>query len=260
MDETRRFLRYILPGVAATLEFCLLDSLFDQIAIKALSAVLFSDSGFNISVPISALLITAGLGYLFSLMHHVLLWTVYEWPPWALRWTPDYRPLLRHAEREGWLTVTRLDTGAGVRACCLCTAGAWRLVNALWHQMLRSSDRIRSANRRLDSLSDIAHGTGAAFVGSLVATMLWLLVAYRAPQGQLCSAWFFVAIGVAALMILVHGCGVYIVLRHSESFVQMVMGDALREAKSKRGRPTECTVTKRDFKLWFRLRSWWQML
>lgn len=236
MEEAQRFLRYVLPGTASGIEFLVLVSLSWQS---------WSNVGsfptLNLTIPVSALLLSATLGYIFSLFHHVLLWTVYE----CLDWTHDYRPLLRHAEANGWLVLTLLERSESdyiALANRLTTKGAWRLVTALWHENAGKFSHIGSANPRSNTLADLVHAAGAAFVGSVVAAITWIIVVLRSTQMQFQC----LAVIVAIIIVVVHLAGVVITLRHSESFVQMVLGDALRAESQSNGKPVHGVVTNRD--------------
>lgn len=233
MDEARRFLRFVLPGLTAVIEFLALVAVSWTGSIPSVPEL-------NITLPVSALLIAAALGYVFSLFHHALLWTIYQ----LLGWTHDYRPLLRHAVKNGWLALTLLEDGKAANGLAdrLTEKGAWRLLTALWHEKRDSSSVIRSANPRSDSLADLAHAAGAAFVGSFVAVLSWAIVASRSAEVDIEC----LGVALAAVLMVSHLVGVQATLRHSESFVQMVLADALRQDSAERNRPVEAVVTSRD--------------
>lgn len=240
MDEARRFLRYIFPGGTAGIEFALLMVLSGPPwpSLDLISRF----NRFDLTIPVSAFLAFAVLGYVFSVFHHVLLWSLYQ----CLSWTPDYRPFIRRAESRGWLSLDFL--GEPYPSCTsisdhLTVRGAWCLLNALWHERVGTCAYIKSANPRSDSLADIVHGTGAAFVGSVAAVALWFVFVWPSSG----TMWRATAtIVLAMIIVVVHRWALIITLRHAESFVQMVLGDVLRDESEKTWVRVRGIVTLRD--------------
>jgi len=236
IDDVRRFLRYILPGASAVIELGVLVSLSSPPwpSLDSLVKV-------GIAQSVSALIGFAALGYAFSVFHHVLLWSLYTW----FHWTSDYRPLLRHAEFKKWLSldfVGAMYHNRNYLSDDLTVPGAWRIVTALWHERVNSSEPLKSANPRSDSFADIVHGTGAAFVGSMMSVAAWIVVVRQSPQIEL----HHIAVAAAAVILVGHWFALVATIRHSESFVQMVLGNALRVESEKAYAPVHCIVTARD--------------
>jgi hypothetical protein len=253
MYEARQFLRYVLPGAAASIEFLLLIFLTCHFSLSPKD---FLNSRSLTGLAAFALLAFAALGYIFSNIHHLFLWKPLFYK--RLRLYPDYRPLFRHAGREGWLRLIPFDSMDARDRCIYCRIsqqGAWRFLNALWHERIKAPCAIKSANPRAESLSDIVHGAGAMFAGSVIAVLAWICVyfayrgiyVYREEYKFLGFLPFWVPPLLLAIFLLVlHFFSLRTTLRHADSFVQIVLGDVLRNESSGGSVPVQSVVTKRD--------------
>jgi len=238
MEEARRFIRYVFPGVAASIEFLLLVYLSSpsnqEFPIKL---------NLDIGGSISAILVITGLGYLFSMFHHTLLWTLYP----LLGLAPNYRPLFIQSVKDNLISLNvlndpNIDMDNENITDCLKIKGAWRLHMALWHERLNSSEFIKSTNKRADSLSDIVHGAGSTFAGSIIAVIAWLYIIDRYKLSDFGCIPYWIAI----VLIIINLYGLIMTSKHAQSFVQIVLHDSLYKESRKGIYPVTCFVTKKD--------------
>jgi hypothetical protein len=165
MKEARRFLRYVLPGLVLLIEVCL----YLWISSYHQFVQLIKEFGKDVAFPVSVFFASGGIGYLLSLIYHVLYWATGIRELVAV----DHRPLIKDAVNRKWLKLQRRGDEGEVNVKELTQAGAWCIVTSFWHERKESSKRIKGANSRIDSLSDITHGLGTTVIGSIIAIPLW---------------------------------------------------------------------------------------
>ncbi len=162
MDEAKRFIRYVIPGIVFIIEviFYLIISARYAI-IHIISSSELADSNKSIAIVLAALLTSGGLGYIFSNIYYFLVHTF-------TYFDVDHRRLLRDAEEHKWIKLSDKECEK------LKVNKAWIIVVALWKGSPESSEEIKSADNRMDSLADILHGLGTSAVASLLALIVWI--------------------------------------------------------------------------------------
>ena len=246
LEEARRFLRYIFPGFAFAIElwllltlscnrlslFCVLNRLQYQLP--------YGVDVSSLGVAVSSVLILGGLGYLFSIVHHVLLWSVYAYlTKWFRRWsksweklsklqlTPDYRELFRAKDSE----ISGLDSTRGPWANGLKVgeevglADAWRKVTAYWYGNL-DCPKLKEATRRTQDLTDISHGAGTTLVGAVAAIFIWVVVVCTSDHFGFLDLSFCrtAAVGLVVLILLVmHFFSYVVTVNHATSVIQKIL-------------------------------------
>ena len=243
MNAARNFLRYVSPGLLFIIEFALFTFIFDAYSSfaqikKMLTAIGPPQGQFTalIALTITALVASGGLGYLFSTIHHCLYWWGY-WP-WGIL-ICDHKGVLRAAEHQGLLSLS-LQGGEKTHACRLSRRGAWRVLASVWHERLESSQIIRSADPRAESLTDLMHGAGTAFVASFSAGLIfWFFV--------LCADQRWSAFALAPLTLaIIHFLNYVTVMRHTKGFVETVLLDHFSNPAEKEIRPILLKISKRE--------------
>ncbi|HKZ56626.1 MAG TPA: hypothetical protein VJ024_02880 [Thermodesulfovibrionales bacterium] len=173
MNEVRQFLRYVIPGLGFFIEIflylfisapeqfiCTVKDNISQTAIIGSALTLFVGSG--------------GVGYLFSIIHHVLFhqnWrTLY---PTAV----DRRNLINQVRGNGRLSLQvnfnpTPDPGLNHHE-------AWSIFTAVWHERIKTSSLIESINPHNETLSDIMHGSGTSFIGSFLAIPFFVFLSFQ---------------------------------------------------------------------------------
>jgi hypothetical protein len=187
MDEARRFLRYVVPGMTASLELLLLQ------AVSGLGWSFPWKTSEEISTgEVLLLFLTVGVvGYIFATTHHCLIWLVRGYGPNHL----DF------AKREGWLPEQALDDRRNRRE-------AWQRFTAAWHERLGHSARLQGASPRVDSFTDLMHGAGASFVGSCIAGSVAAFATRDTPHSILVVllAVVFVALFLFSYLLILDNC------------------------------------------------------
>lgn len=165
MDDSRRFLRYVIPGVL----FGLLTALWIWIAMPgwASTSLKSLDAKETIAVAFGGLFALGAFGFLFASIHHWLHWHSQLDDPIL-----DHRPIVCR------LLAAKLIPEAH-RNAATDRGEAFQLSIALWHQCLKKDGPISdAADRKVNFLGDNAHGLGTARVASLAATLTTLFACF----------------------------------------------------------------------------------
>src|SRR5262249_52013292 len=145
MDEARRFLRYLMPGVVFGTETALLLLIVLPGPCLRLIGAVPKENGLFLAV--ASILASGGVGFILSVIYHRLLW--------GLDLALDYRPLMSRLVSAGILTLqvfgpTEIEELPPDRK--LNRQEAWVLLTAIWHVYLESSPRIRAAEPKILNL------------------------------------------------------------------------------------------------------------
>jgi hypothetical protein len=232
MDEARRFLRYVIPGLSFIVQAMLLLWELKPGWTVELVAGLSSDKG--IGILIATLLGSGGLGFVFSIFHHSLLWRGH----W--RWITgpmDYRDLIERLRRRNLLRLLDAQSGDVLNSDRAPDRFvAWAIVTALWHERVMTSEEeednmIKSAEPRADSLTNLVHSMGTARIASLSAVLLAVIIGCIFT----CSieSWrFIIFIATAAVLLISHQSGYWRTGLVTQRVVEQVLTDALANEAS----------------------------
>lgn len=178
MQDARRFLRLVLPGViyiTLVLAACLVGG---DIKLEALTQYPAGPSGSDgaLGVAVGAIVVSGGLGFLFLQIHFFLYWLV-----------PCYGMVFHrknHKTGPAWRGFQQV---------------AWARANVLLHAApLEAGAREvqRQAAVRTYELADLHHGLGATCVAAVSAAVTWIAVASNPP----CALW----IGWVVLLVVLY--------------------------------------------------------
>lgn len=178
MDEAKRFLRFIMPGALfGILTLFMLVLLLPTRTIRFVGD-LGESSG--VGIAIAGLVGSGALGYIFSAIHHQLVWS---WPRWSrISHLSLARRLL--AGNSPVVVADRLESDgslAPLSSASLDGETAQSLCVSLWYGRL-GQDPIKSGDSRVSALTDTAHSAGIATVAAV--TGLVVAVSTAACVGQ----------------------------------------------------------------------------
>lgn len=168
MDEARRFLRYIIPGMIFSLEVYLLVWLVAPTWTIALVKELKAEAG--VGTVLAGVVCAGGFGYLLGLIHHSVFW--------RLRGDRgiDYRGMVTSlAQRMDFYSIpdkTILDQNTLAR---LSRLEAWTIVNVIWYTR-REANKIKGIDPKFQYFGDLVNSMGAARIGALLAASILLLL------------------------------------------------------------------------------------
>lgn len=191
MEETKKFLRYVIPGLIFVVEliFILGVLLFftDIDSFKFYGEKVF-DLGGGLGAAVTFFLLSGGLGAVFAGFYHYLISI-----PLFDRFHVDYSPLLEHSDNK---IILKLWNGKETAPNQLKKLGQWRALTSFWNIRLDKSELFQKSQRRCETLHDIAHGLGAQLAGSCLIAILVALFDWHHPE-------FFFGWGHVILVILV---------------------------------------------------------
>jgi len=171
-DETRRFLRYVVPVLAFVTEVALL-LLWTQpgCLIGSVSArIKTGGAGFTALLLVMA----GGLGYWFSLLHHTFFWC-------SEKYGIDYREFVRVALAHGWLRLVTYGERNDVAGERVTRKAAWDVVTLLWYRPGRAGDAKTPELgevfiRRMDATSDLMLGLGTSVIAACFVLPAWAVL------------------------------------------------------------------------------------
>lgn len=234
MEEARRFLRYVIPGLVFIIEV----SFYLFISDNKKFVDLIKEYGKDIALPISVFLASGGIGFLLGVIYFAIYKLKIVRP-----FVVNHLPLIKDAEKRGWLKLQMRTDGGQVDVNDVTELGAWRIITSLWHVRKESSKKIKAANSMTDRLGDIMHGLGASFIGSIIAILIFILFILNY---QKFSCWYFYF--VPFLMSFFHFLNYRYSVRDFQSLVDIIMADVLQEECSKNKKPIIINVVPRDLK------------
>jgi len=254
MEEARRFLRYVFPGLAFLIEVSIYLWISDYFLCG--NQRLFSNSIGkyinNTAFPWSIFVTSGGVGFILSVIYHTFYW-VYL-PPYCkmnkginreltrrfkLLSRVDHREALRVAVDNRWIEIQQRN-GPRADIRCFNRSDAWVIVTEFWHEHLKIFPKIEGANPRTDSLTDIMHGLGAAYIGSILSFfILFIYNVYlvKEPFSLSRSIPFLLSI----LMATLHNINFSRTISHFQRIVDIIFLDILRDNHYKSGEPIVVT-------------------
>lgn len=234
MNEAGTFLRYVTPGVVYAVEGLVLLLLLRPDIVLAWFAGL-SDVHV-VGAVFGALLVSGGLGYMFSSVHHSLHWT----SRFGKETIVDHGPLIRSLANFDVLDIKDAATGSDVPVERISREAAWVIMSGMWHERSTSSQRIEGACRRMWSLADLMHANGAARVASLSAGATAFIVAALISVPTLAgpaSLRFLAALVLAISFIWIKQHSYVRVGYLFQSFIEQVLTSELRAEREQQRHP-----------------------
>jgi hypothetical protein len=161
MDDARRFLRYVLPGVAFAIQTCILLALLRPDLIPTALSLFGKESA--LGAVVGALFVTGGLGYLFSVIHHTIHWR-------QSASTIDHRENIKRLAAEGLIQPKDVPNKMN-------REDAWVLTSILWYENRTENKLIEGADENARTLTDLAHMLGTTRVASALALIFAYIIA-----------------------------------------------------------------------------------
>ncbi|MBW2741707.1 MAG: hypothetical protein JRE64_23335 [Deltaproteobacteria bacterium] len=234
MEEARRFLRYVIPGLLLFIEVSIY--LFFSAHAQFISSL--RKWGKDLAFPVTIFLASGGVGFLLGVVYHSIYWT-----KGFRALAVNHVPLIQDCVERGWLKLTHRGDGSKLDISKLTQSGAWRVVTAYWHERRECSERIKAANARTDSLTDIMHGLGATFVGSLFSIPLWIYI----HKKIVCSypSWFYYLLPLAFLFL--NFVNYHRVVKDFRSVVDIIMSDDIKKEYDENKTPVVMNLSSKDY-------------
>lgn len=169
MEEARRSLRYIFPGIVLILETLAIVLVIEPGTGLDLMAFLGGQVG--VGTAIALLLLSGGLGYLLGQVHH--------WTHWRSRLgAVDHSAFISDLRQRRILSLVQRGSGHPLSPDApVDRFRSWTLVTSLWHERVSCACRpVSGANDRINSLADLVHSAGSGRIAAVLALVLALAV------------------------------------------------------------------------------------
>lgn len=240
MDETHRFLRYVMPGALFFIEalFLLLLLLWPEWTVTRLHQLL----DVKLGSALAGFLGLGGMGFLLSIFHH-----------WSRECKClggfDHSLVIKRLRERNVLQL--FDAHAGNLLSVEDEPDrhqAWAIVNALWHQRVSKNHRIKGANPRAETLSDMVHSIGTARVGAVFAIIFVSLVVCHVgkPSSETNDiVRFILTVGIAAVLLYMHDRAYRQISDTAENLIAEILEDTLTESFWDSGGPVRTFVALR---------------
>lgn len=229
MNEAQRFLRYVTPGLVFLAEtLILLLILFPDWTVAQVNAVKGNEA---LGVIFATLLMSGGIGFIFSVVHHVIHWTRFD------ARMLDHSGLIARLRAREVIQLVDARTNIPISDNVVVTrVDAWVIATSLSNERLTTSEQIKGADLQVGVLVNMMHTTGTTRTATVVA---WLVAfAIAAHVGHFSSEFapvvrFIVANIVAGLLLFVQHENYKRVSQLAQGLVEEVLHDALLMEKEK---------------------------
>lgn len=241
MDETRRFIRYVIPG----LSFIFLVLLFMWLIIPDWTIEKIKDllTTKNIGIPISALLISTGIGFIFGIIHHQTLWCcpkkIKIYNCWLRKLFKilliDFIPFnftifLNDLKNRNYIKFYNIKDNDIIEKNIDDRFDAWKIICGLLYSRLKTNCKIESIEPRADSLINSAHSMGTAriaFVSAIIVTFLILSQVAVISFETSALIHFVTFLVVCIFLLFCHKRGYQRSMLIAQKFIEQVLADVL---------------------------------
>jgi len=265
MDDTKRFFRFVLPGLASVLEFLLFVSILQPYGVASFVKNRPLAGGNDLGLAVTIFMGSGSIGFILATFYHVFYWSHLLDKKLFRGFTIDHRQVLKEAEEEGVLRLVKRksveqqeEESSWINKAS--RADGWRVATGLWHARIGVSDVLKGANPRTDSLTSIVHSLGTLTVGTAIAILtslvFFLYVDPDSPLGapfpDVLWAWvipvwrarrrsipFF---AVSMVMLIWQLLAFRVAVRHAQEVIDMILLQDLRSMRDSTGRAFEWPV------------------
>ena len=240
MDEARRFLRYITPGLVFITEILILLWIIAPNLAQTILKNLKQDSGLGLVA--ATLLGSGGVGFMFSVIHHWIHWR-------GKNGVTDHKQFITSLRERGIIQLRNRSSGAILdEKRTLSQFQAWSILTGLWNERLSGEKSlVKAADPRATSLTDLAHSLGTARVGTVFAWIVTSFVLFRnsAVSIEACAVARFISGNVlAAFFVYLCHSGYRTTGKAFQEFVEQVLDDELTKAKENNQDATTVTYVE----------------
>lgn len=182
MQEYRRFFRYLMPSLVLIIEIFIYLTITDCEQTKRFFKNIIMPNGTAngnsieklAAMIIATFLASGGFGYLLGTIYHTFFF--------PFNYLVDHRQLIKNIHSIDLLQLKKLCNNGeeeNIAIENLTNMNVWHIITSFIHERVESSEKIKGAIDRLDSLADIMHGNGTTFIGSWFAVFLWYVIHYK---------------------------------------------------------------------------------
>jgi hypothetical protein len=166
MDEFKKIIRYIIPGVVCVIETILYVFVWHHFSGNKVHIPNIG-TGFIRIDSVSFTIVILGFGALLSIIYHCIFNSKF-----FARFGVNYMNFLEQCVKRGWIELVWIRSGDKASLGDISHIGTWRIFNAYWHLLRGRSSELRRIEEASKNISDVERGMGAMLVGSWVSFIL----------------------------------------------------------------------------------------
>ncbi len=165
MNDVKRFMRFVLPGLASVIMLLIALIISDSSKLFCF----FQSMNLNdIGIILGLFLASGALGYIFACVY----WGIYEFGLNSCI-AIDNRYIFSTLKDKLEIIET---SGNKVKANKLSKRDAWTIAALFWQNNINKSEEIKGSTPYVDRITDLTHGLGATVVGSVISLTTWILL------------------------------------------------------------------------------------
>lgn len=226
MDEVRRFLRYILPGMASLGQLLLAIHISDSSAISSFVTGLGAKADI-INVVAAAFISSGAIGFVLASIYHAVYWKF----PFLCR---DHKFLVDELISDNKLELTDIH-GKAIKEPKLSERDAWTIVTYYSYAKIHTPHRSRpkaGLSKMTDRLTDFTHAHGTTFIGTLVGSVVWFFAFSDLPCCTL-----ILLLAYWGLLLVIYGYGHYLADRALGLMANAAIFSHITASVNRRGSP-----------------------
>ncbi|TGK41520.1 hypothetical protein [Leptospira andrefontaineae] len=224
MNDTYSFFRYTLPGVLFLIELSILVIILDWDGVVNF---IYSENnklnGLNLTLVVLFLTsISFGIGAILSLFYRIFS---------CLK--IDYSSFLKKVKENEFIDFDKLTpTIPAYRDIDLKKYG-WVIVTSFWFERVGSSELIKGAVDRAQSLSNLLHNSAACLAGSFILPFILIFYIYRKGGLALFSCCGVILSFVVTVAVIYAHHKSYLDAKFTlKAFVEIILWNALKNEKA----------------------------
>lgn len=218
MDDAKKFLRYIAPGLSFVFEVTICLSIVLLPFAKQITGGIKDIPIEKLSMigAVLGIVTIGGVGYFFSIIHHFLFWYCKCYP------STVYKDFLRRMESAKLIAIPDFPKKID---------NEWGVVNTLWHSLKVKSDILEKNETMTTRLPDVMHNAGAAYIGAWFVIPTTIIIAKYifyisgVTMSHCYSA--ILAFIIAAILIIVHCFGYKKTVENCQYVIESILETAL---------------------------------
>lgn len=178
MDEARRFLRYVMPGIVYGVETVLLLLITCPTWIQSITSNLGKD---NLGTVLGSMLVFGGLGFIFSTIHHACHCSCNMTCDENDR-ILDHRLIATQLKAKGIAKHLDDEEVADPEI-------AMAISYQHWHNQMDIGHIGDSTNKKVSSLGDQSHGLGTVYIASLASYLTTIMICATELRFESVPSW-----------------------------------------------------------------------
>ncbi|MGE0636786.1 MAG: hypothetical protein AB7G44_04290 [Bacteroidia bacterium] len=172
MEEAKRIIRYILPGMVYIILLSLTFAILRTSDVKSLIA---HPEKYNINIAevFGIFVLSGGLGYIFSIIYFGLNWLLSDL---TVKHVYNHRNVLQGLISSDKLEIID-DNGNGIDFKMINRRDAWYITNVLWHSRTKWVKSVEGVHLKLDSYySDLTTGLATTLIAAICSFVTFLIL------------------------------------------------------------------------------------